>query len=144
MSCGSEYIPQLRAGGFRVTSQRMAILHALHHAGTHLSPRQVFRLASEELPSLTEPTVYRTLEFLTDNGMVLAAYTRGGHLMYQIVGPQHHHLVCRVCGREIEVDHRLLKRLYRSLESSSGYRHIHSHLTFVGICLRCQKKTPSE
>ena len=144
MSCGSEYIPRLRERGFRVTSQRMAILHVLHHAGTHLSPRQVYHLASEELPSLTEPTVYRTLEFLTENGIVQAAYARGGHSTYQIAGPQHHHLVCRVCGREMEVDHRRLERLYRSLESSSGYRRINSHLTFVGVCPSCQKRTTSE
>lgn len=144
MSCGSEYIPRLRERGFRVTSQRMAILHVLHHAGKHMSPRQVFRLASEELPGLTEPTVYRTLELLAENGLVQAAYARGGHSKYQIAGEQHHHLVCRVCGGEMEVDHRMLKRLYRSLESSSGYRRINSHLTFVGVCPKCQKTTNSE
>jgi Fe2+ or Zn2+ uptake regulation protein len=41
MSCASEYASQLRARGFRMTSQRLAILHALRHAGTHLSPRVV-------------------------------------------------------------------------------------------------------
>ncbi len=144
MSCGSEYIPRLRERGFRVTSQRMAILHVLHHAGKHLSPRQVFHLASAELPGLTEPTVYRTLEFLTENGIVHSAYGPGGHSTYQIAGQQHHHLVCRVCGREMELDHRMLERLYRSLESSSGYRRINSHLTFVGVCPKCQKKIPSQ
>ncbi len=144
MSCGSEYMPLLRERGFRVTSQRMAILHVLHHAGTHMSPTQVFRMASKDLPGLTEPTVYRTLEFLAENGIVQASYTRRGHSTYQIAGEQHHHLVCRVCGGEIEIDHHLLERLYRSLESSSGFRRIDSHLTFMGVCPRCQKKAGSE
>jgi len=68
MSCVNEYVPQLRARGFRMTPQRMAILHVLHHEGKHLSPSTVYKKAIKELPGLTEPTVYRTLEFLADNG----------------------------------------------------------------------------
>ena len=69
MSCASEYAPQLRSRGFRMTPQRMAILHALRHSGKHLSPRDVYKKAKKDFPSLTEPTVYRTLEFLAKNGL---------------------------------------------------------------------------
>lgn len=138
MSSVPEYAAQLRARGFRMTSQRMAILHALRHAGTHLSPRQVYVEAKQELPSLTEPTVYRTLEFLAENGLARAARTGNGHLMYEIAGNEHHHIVCRVCGDEIEVEHALLEDLYRKLESASGYVRIDSHMTFFGICPACQ------
>ena len=48
MSCASEYAPQLRARGFRMTSQRMAILHVLNHEGTHLSPAEVYKKARVE------------------------------------------------------------------------------------------------
>jgi len=64
MTCGSEYAPELRARGFRMTPQRMAILHVLHHSGMHLSPTEIYKKARRDAPSLTEPTVYRTLEFL--------------------------------------------------------------------------------
>jgi Fe2+ or Zn2+ uptake regulation protein len=138
MSCVSEYASQLRARGFRMTSQRLAILHALRHAGTHLSPREVYRQAKQELPSLTEPTVYRTLEFLAQNGLARLSHTGNGHLMYEIAGNDHHHLVCRNCHDEIEVEHSLLKELYSKLESTSGYVRIDSHMTFFGICPHCQ------
>jgi Fe2+ or Zn2+ uptake regulation protein len=140
MTCASEYVPLLRSRGFRVTSQRMAILHVLHHSGTHLSPSEVFNQARKNLPSLTEPTVYRTLEFLADNGFAQTAYTRNGHSTYQIAGAVHHHMLCRICGRETEVRHHLLERLYRKLESTSGYLRINSHVTFLGVCPKCQKK----
>ncbi|MBL8101167.1 MAG: transcriptional repressor, partial [Anaerolineales bacterium] len=42
MSCAEEYAPQLRARGYRMTSQRLAILHVLHHSGKHLTPAQVY------------------------------------------------------------------------------------------------------
>ncbi len=140
MSCSSEYAPRIRARGFRVTSQRMAILHVLHHAGSHLSPTEVFQQARQELPGLTEPTVYRTLEFLAKNGLARPAYSSAAHVTYQIAGDDHHHIVCRMCGSEIEVEHHLLQSLYRKLESTSGYLRIDSHVTFFGVCPKCQRK----
>ena len=138
MTCASEYASQLRARGFRMTSQRLAILHALRHAGTHLSPREVYRQAKQELPTLAEPTVYRTLEFLAENGLARPLQTGNGHLMYEIAGSDHHHIVCRICSNELEVEHALLEDLYRKLESTSGYLRIDSHMTFFGVCPHCQ------
>ena len=138
MSCTAEYASQLRARGFRMTPQRLAILHALRHAGTHLSPREVYRQAKQELPGLTEPTVYRTLEFLAENGLARPSQSGNGHLMYEIAGNDHHHLVCRLCGDEIQVEHALLEQLYQKLESTSGYVRIDSHMTFFGVCPVCQ------
>jgi Fe2+ or Zn2+ uptake regulation protein len=138
MTCGSQYAPQLRARGFRMTPQRLAILHVLCHAGTHLSPSDVYKQAKQDLPSLTEPTVYRTLEFLAENGLARPAHTGNGHLRYEIAGNDHHHLVCRMCGNEMEVEHTLLETLYQKLESTTGYLRIDSHMTFFGICPACQ------
>lgn len=138
MSCSSEYAPQLRARGYRMTSQRLAILHVLHHEGTHLSPTDVYKKACKELPGLTEPTVYRTLEFLADNALVRPSYSATGHLTYEIAGSDHHHIVCRNCGGELEVEHILLESIYRILETTSGYRSIDSHVTFFGVCPKCQ------
>jgi Fur family transcriptional regulator, ferric uptake regulator len=121
-----------------MTSQRLAILHVLRHAGTHLSPREVYEQAKRDLPGLTEPTVYRTLEFLTENGLVRPAQAGNGHLRYEIAGNDHHHIICRSCGDEIELEHALLENLYRRLESTSGYLRIDSHMTFFGVCPNCQ------
>ncbi len=139
MSCTSEYASQLRARGFRTTSQRLAILHVLRHAGTHLSPSEIYRRAKRDFPRLTEPTVYRTLEFLSDIALVRPSYNPSGHLTYEIAGNDHHHIVCRQCGNEIEVEHTLLESLYRLLETTSGYRSIGSHVTFFGVCPKCQE-----
>ena len=137
MSCSSDYAPQLRSRGFRMTPQRLAILHVLRHAGNHLTPSEVYKLARQEFPRITEPTVYRTLEFLAENGLVHPSQTGNGHFSYQIAGNDHHHVICRMCKSEIEVEHTLLETLYRTLEKASGYRNIHSHLTFFGVCPDC-------
>ena len=84
MSCSSDYATQLRARGFRMTPQRLAILHVLRHEGSHLSPGEVYKKALTELPGLTEPTVYRTLEFLAENGLARSSHAGSGRLTYQI------------------------------------------------------------
>ena len=138
MSCSEEFTPQLRARGYRMTPQRHAILHVLCHSGEHLSPIQVYEQAIQELPELTEPTVYRTLEFLAENGLARPAHTENGHLRYQIASHDHHHLVCRSCGQEMEVEHTLIRSMVQKLESASGYKLTDSHITFFGLCSECQ------
>lgn len=139
MTCGNQYAPELRTRGFRMTPQRMTILHVLHHEGTHLSPTDVYVRAKESLPGLTEATVYRTLEFLAENGLARSAHVGNGHFVYEIAKSDHHHLVCRKCGAELQIDHAPLRKLYEELESTSGYRFIDSHVTFFGLCPECQK-----
>jgi len=138
MTCGTQYTPQLRERGFRMTPQRMAILHVLHGEEAHLSPTEIFARAKEALPGLTEATVYRTLDFLCENGLVHSASLRGGHLVYEIAQQDHHHLICRKCGGEIQIDHASLENVYKELEASSGFRSIDSHVTFFGLCPGCQ------
>jgi Fur family ferric uptake transcriptional regulator len=122
-----------------MTPQRMTILHVLHHEGTHLSPTEVFARAKEALPGLTEATVYRTLEFLAENGLAHSAHIGSGHLVYEIAKQDHHHhLICRKCGGEIKIEHATLENLYKELEASSGFRDIDSHITFFGLCPECQ------
>jgi Fe2+ or Zn2+ uptake regulation protein len=117
----------------------MAILHVLRHAGSHLSPRNVYWRAKKEFPKLTEPTVYRTLEFLAENGLARLSLAVGGHLTYEFASEDHHHIVCRVCGGEVRVQHHLLEDLYHKMESTSGYARIDSHVTFFGVCPKCRK-----
>lgn len=138
MTCALDYTPQLRAQGLRMTSQRMAILHVLRHSGGHLSPMQVYEKSRKDLPGITEPTVYRTLEQLSEKGFVLAAHVGNGKIVYELAEDNHHHLICRNCGRTIEVEHAPLGRLYRQLESSTGFKLDSSHVTLFGLCPDCQ------
>jgi Fe2+ or Zn2+ uptake regulation protein len=121
-----------------MTPQRHAILHILKASGGHLSPSQVYDLAHAAVPGMTETTVYRTLEFLADNDIVQSRLLNGGHLVYEIAEADHHHLVCRECGAEVEIEHSRLQPFLADLETASGFRSISSHLTFFGLCPDCQ------
>jgi Fur family ferric uptake transcriptional regulator len=138
MTCASEYAPALRSRGFRVTAQRMAILHVLRQSRGHLSPVQVYTRARRVLPGLTEPTVYRTLEFLANNRLVWPRRLATGHLVYEFAASNHHHLVCRECGAEAEIQPLLLENALARLEAASGYVLSADHMTLSGVCPRCQ------
>lgn len=138
MSCTAEYVPHLRSLGFRVTTQRLAILHVLVDSGAHLLPTQVYDRARRKARGLSQPTVYRTLDFLAQHGIVQPALNAQKHVVYQISRHGHHHLLCSSCGGSMEVEHELVDDFYRTLETRSGYRLTASHLTLFGLCPACR------
>jgi Fe2+ or Zn2+ uptake regulation protein len=130
-------ISELRAQGYRLTPQRLAILNILHESKEHLQPTEIFQRARQVMPGLTEATVYRTLIFLTDQGLVLAAHVGSGQLVYEIAEHDHDHLICRACGHTEEIDHAVLVPLYKQFEVITGYRIDSVHQTFFGLCPDC-------
>ncbi|MDO9349018.1 MAG: transcriptional repressor, partial [Anaerolineales bacterium] len=84
-----------------MTPQRLAILQALHDGG-HLSPAQIYERVRQT--GMTGATIYRTLEFLAENGVVLVANRGNGHLAYELSGESHHHLICRNCGAQVDIE----------------------------------------
>ena len=137
MSCESKFAEELRERGYRVTPQRRVILHILRGAGDHLTPREVFALAKESLPGLTEPTVYRTLEFLEQVGLAQAAFGSSGKRAYEISDNDHHHLICSQCGHELEIPHERLAGLFIELESDTHFQLAKNHITLFGLCPNC-------
>jgi len=138
MTCTRHIVQELRKRGFRMTPQRQVILDILHRSKCHLSPVDIFTKARMNIPGVTEATVYRTLDFLSQNEMIHASQNSKGHLVYEIAGVDHHHIICRSCGKSIEIDHSLLKDLYQQLEAISGYKLTASHISFFGLCKTCQ------
>ena len=138
MSCTQHRTQELRQRGFRMTPKRQVILQILHDANGHLSPVDIFTSASRRFPGLTEATVYRTLDFLVQNEMIHSTHNPGGHLVYEIAGHEHHHLICLNCNKSVEIEHSVLYDLYEKLEVESGFQLNSSHLTFLGLCQDCQ------
>ncbi|MFH2104442.1 MAG: Fur family transcriptional regulator [Chloroflexota bacterium] len=139
MSCTAVISQQLRERGFRITPQRLAILQVLHDGG-HLSPTQVFERTVGVMPGLTEATVYRTLEFLAENGAVVPAGGENSHLAYELTAGEHHHMVCRACGRTAPLDHALVAQFYAQVEAATGFRLTSGHLTIPGLCTVCKQR----
>ncbi len=134
---------ELRKKGYRLTPQRLVILQTLEEAGGHLTPAEIFERAARRMPGLTEPTVYRTLDFLTHNGLALVAHVGEGRLVYETATYNHHHLICRACGHTVEIEHPLLAGLYEQFRQQTGYVIDGGHMTFFGLCPNCQSTVHS-
>jgi len=139
MSCETEVTQQLSKRGFRVTPQRRVILHILMHANAHLTPAEVYEEARISLPGLTETTVYRTLEFLTQANLAQEAFSKTSKAAYQISKYTHHHLVCRKCSHDIEIPHTKMEALCKTIEEETGFQLMQNHLSFFGLCPSCQE-----
>jgi Fur family ferric uptake transcriptional regulator len=129
---------QLREQGYRLTPQRLTILQILIDSGGHLTPQMVFEQAREITPGITEPTVYRTLSFLSEVGILMPTHTAGGTTAYEIASDLHHHLVCRECGESLEIENDALDALYDTVKKQTGYALDDRHMTLFGLCPDCQ------
>ena len=135
-------LSDLRARGYRLTPQRLAILSILRTSGEHLTPSEVYQKALQALPGITEATVYRTLNFLVENELIMAAHIGSGQLVYEIAERDHDHLICRTCGQTHEIDHTILIALYQEFAHTTGYQIDSVHQTFFGLCPACQQGSP--
>jgi Fur family ferric uptake transcriptional regulator len=133
------YEEVLRAAGHRVTEQRVFILDAVCEGRGHTTLGEIYARARHSDPSLDRSTVYRTLKLFVALGLVVSADTGTGDLYYEIAKPRpHHHLVCRQCGSEQEIDHDTFTGLFASLFETYHFRAETDHIVLFGICARCQ------
>ena len=136
----NHYTDQLHALGFRSTPQRLAILHVLDETRGHISTLEVVEKVKERLPGINESTVYRTLDLLVHEGLVLETHLGSGQIAYEVAHSNHHHLLCRECGSEEVIPGKELSELYAHFERHTGYKIDSVHMTFFGLCPDCQKK----
>ncbi len=136
----SHYTDQLRALGFRSTPQRLAIMHVLDDVKEHISPVEIVDEVKTRIPGINDSTVYRTLDLLVREGLVLETHLGSGQIVYEVAHSNHHHLLCRKCGSEELVQGEELVDLYAHFERHTGYKIDSVHMTFFGLCPDCQKK----
>jgi len=83
-------------------------------------------------------TVYRTLQLMTDAGDLDAIRTNEGETAYRRCSTgHHHHLVCRVCGRAVEVSGPAVERWANAVAEQYGFREISHDLEIFGTCNTC-------
>lgn len=133
----------LHEKGYRLTAQRQLILDAVCEAGGHATPDEITERVQSHSPAINRTTVYRTLDFLCDIGLVTSTTTRGGHLTYELAGKeQHHHLICRRCGDEETIPHKLVAPMLTAVSKAYDFQVIElTHLTLFGVCAACRAKT---
>ena len=132
---------QLRRNGYRMTPQRQLILDAICAAGGHVTPEEVYRRVHAITPALNRATVYRSLNFLVEQRIVTVTLLPNGKFVYELAEDEpHHHLVCRECGRSIQLSHAALADFYQLMEEQYDFAVDMTHISFFGLCKACRKE----
>jgi Fe2+ or Zn2+ uptake regulation protein len=128
---------RLRKRGLRATSQRLVMHRLLRERNRHLSAEELLDEASSRLPGISLPTVYSTLELFEDLGIVRRVKDGGGRLLWDTRGDDHHHLVCRRCGRVEDIDTPLDLEGARRSAKRMGFAPDHAEVVVSGLCASC-------
>jgi Fur family ferric uptake transcriptional regulator len=130
-----------KAKGLRLTGPRRAIVECLGETQDWLTPAETYEQAKRLRPSLGLVTVYRTLNWLHQQGLVRRIHLPDGCHGYALAAlPHGHYLVCKECQQVIESSTCDLAALEAQIRGETGFS-IQGHmLQFVGICPSCQAR----
>jgi len=132
----------LRGAGRRLTRQREAIWDVLlAKPDEHLSAEDVVERVRTRLPLVNPSTVYRTLDLLVDEGLLLRTDLGAGRAYYEPAREHpHHHLICERCGAVAHVHEEALGDLAHRITKATGYRLGGRELSLFGLCPACQER----
>ncbi len=123
------------APGVRATRQRAAVTELLAGVDDFRSAQELHDLLRHQGVSVGLTTVYRTLQALADSGELDVLRTDDGETVYRRCSPRHHHhLVCRVCGRTVEVEGPAVERWADEIAAEHGFTDVGHTLEIVGTC----------
>jgi Fur family ferric uptake transcriptional regulator len=121
------------------TSTRRAIIELLMSERRYLTASSIFRLLKGENPKLALSTVYRTLEFLAEQGSVSSRTEASGEASYvYCTDDHHHHAICKVCGHVDEVDCDAMDQFKSALLKGQSFVLDDHSIEFYGRCARCR------
>lgn len=128
----------VRASGKRMTIQRGLVLEALERSKHHTTAEAIAARIRARHPQIDPSTVYRNLESLEELGYVTHTHFEDRVTRWHLADSHRHgHLVCRLCGAELEVPMSLLEPLARRLKAEHGFQADLAHSAVVGICRAC-------
>ena len=130
----------LLTNGYRLTDARQAILDTLLTCKGHLSADELVERVRQNAPKVGRMTVYRTLDLLTELGLIRPVYqgTAAAHYILLEEG-HHHHLVCSRCKDVIEFKDCTLPEIEEIISRKYGFN-IEGHLLEIyGRCQNCHE-----
>jgi Fe2+ or Zn2+ uptake regulation protein len=128
----------LRAGGHRVTSQRLVLYRVLTELGRHAHAEEIARASAERLPGLSLPTVYATLELFEGLGLVRRVDAGGPAALFDPRTEPHAHFACRRCGAVVDIDAAVDAAAAENAARATGAEPDHVEVVLRGLCAACR------
>jgi Fur family ferric uptake transcriptional regulator len=127
----------------RSTRQRRALLAVLEQSDGFRSAQDLHGALRGQGDAVGLATVYRALQAMVDAGELDQVKTDAGEAVYRLCSAHHHHhLVCRQCGRTVEVEGPAVERWATQVSSEHGFTDVRHTLELFGTCADCAPAQP--
>lgn len=124
----------------RNTKKRNEIINIIQGSSTPISAQEIYNKMSKNT-TINLSTIYRTLELLTKENVLLQEIRNDKISYYQINNNVHkHRIICTKCNSNTIIDECPLKELEEHIKKDTGYKLTNHTFEVMGICPKCQSK----
>jgi len=122
--------------GLKQTQQRRLIVQAFLEMNTHVDAEELYKRLAGEGHEIGLATVYRTLNLLTEAGLIEQKSFQDGRAVFEVAHPgsHHDHLICTECGIVVEFEDEEIEALQLKIASRYGIELISHRLDLYGHC----------
>ncbi|MDX6611672.1 MAG: Fur family transcriptional regulator, peroxide stress response regulator [Blastocatellia bacterium] len=121
-----------------LTRQRRVVLEVIQRTDSHPTAAEVYQAARQAMPSISFATVYNSLRYLKESGLVREVTFGSGASRYDGETERHDHAICSECGKLVDFALPATMELMRSAARSSRFKAASVHLTLIGVCPDCR------
>jgi len=129
---------KIKPAAVALTRQRQVVLDAVQAGDHHPTAAEVFDAARTKMPGISFATVYNSLRFLRDEGLVHEIKFGDGASRYDRETERHDHAICSACGKLVDFDLPGTVALTRAAARASRFKAASIHLTLIGLCPKCR------
>lgn len=123
----------------RLTKQRKVILEELCKSDSHPTADELYQTVRQRMPNISLGTVYRNLDFLTEQGQIAKIEYSGSQMRFDALLEFHQHVRCVRCGEISDVFNTVQPPDIASIEVP-GFTLLSSRIEFDGICDKCAQE----
>jgi Fur family transcriptional regulator, peroxide stress response regulator len=121
-----------------LTRQRSVVLQVVQASEAHLTASEVYEAARKLQPTISFATVYNSLRYLKDAGLLREITFGNAASRYDRETARHDHAICSCCGKLVDFDLPETVELLRTAARQSRFKAQSIHLTLVGLCPDCR------
>lgn len=133
---------KLRTAGHKLTHARITVMEVIEQLGGHVTSAAVIDAVAQVDSTIGRASVFRTLELLTQVGIIRPTYLESSMTPHYVMlpGGHHHHIICTGCNRVIEFEDCGLSELENELQKRLNVKIIGHLLEFYALCEQCQRQ----
>jgi len=126
----------------KLTPQREAVLQVIREREDHPTANEIFEAARAILPAISYATVYNSLRYFRETGLVREINFGDSASRYDGITERHDHAICTNCGKLVDFDLNEAADLMRAAARKSRFKPERVYLTLMGLCPDCRDGTP--